>query len=125
VEQDGVADEVALVVDRDELLGPVDGEVLEAVHAGVAQELQRIGAGDEQVGHVVGLVEQGDGVAPRALLRAPVRELGRHGEDRGPRLRVAQQLDGGAGAVDGFGDGFGHGNSVVRGGARTRVHERW
>ncbi len=60
MEQDGIADEIALVVDGDELLRPVDLEVREAVHAGVAQQLQRVGARDEQVGHVVRLVEQRD-----------------------------------------------------------------
>jgi len=115
VEEDRIADEVALVVHRDELLGPVDSEVLEAVHACVAQEAERVGSGDEQVGHVVRLIEEGHRIPPRELLGPPIRELGGHREDGRARLGVAQQLDRAPDPGDGVGDGLGHGNSFVRG----------
>ena len=43
IEQDAVADHLAVVVARRELLGLVDGEVLERVGREVRQQLQRIG----------------------------------------------------------------------------------
>jgi hypothetical protein len=93
VEEDRVADHVAVVVDRDELLRLVHGEGLEAVHAGGLEQLQRIGALDVEVGHVVRLVEETARLPPGVLLVAPVRELG--GDLRvhvGPDLRVAGEL---------------------------------
>ena len=64
MEEDGVADQVPARVDGDELLGPVHPEVRERVHAQVAEQSQRVGALDEQVGHVVGLVEERAGLQP-------------------------------------------------------------
>ena len=59
------------------------------------QQLQRVGSRHEEVHHVVRLVEEHGGLAPRLLLATPVRELGRHdGVDVGSELRVAQVLDG-------------------------------
>ena len=94
IEQDGVADHVAVVVAGDELFRLIDLEVLEAVDAEIREELQRVGALDVEVGHVVRLVEQRAALAPRALLVAPVRELGpNHRKGIGPDLRIAQQVD--------------------------------
>ena len=56
--------------------------------------LHRLGAPEEQVHHVVGLVVERGRLAPGALLAAPVRELGRDDRvDVGAELRVAQELD--------------------------------
>jgi hypothetical protein len=64
VEEDGVADQVARRAHRDELLGLADAEVREAVDTDVAEQPQRVGALDEEVRHVVGLVEQRAGLHP-------------------------------------------------------------
>ena len=95
VEEDAVADHAAVGGGGNELLGGVDGEVLEAVDAGVAQQFQRVGSLHEEVDHVVALVVEHRSVAPRLLLAAPVAELGRNnGVDVRPELRVAQHPDG-------------------------------
>ena len=94
VEEDRVADHVAVVVDGRELLRLVDAEVLEGVDAGRLEEPDHVRALDGQVGHVVRLVEQRGGVAPRMLLVAPVRELGGdRGIDVRADLRIPHELD--------------------------------
>ena len=95
VEEDRVPDHVAVVVAHDELLRLVRREVLERVHAEVGEELDRVRALDLEVQHVVRLVEERAGLAPRHLLVPPVRELGRHRRvDVRPDLRVPGHLDG-------------------------------
>ena len=65
------------------------------------KQLERVRALDEQIDHVVGLVEQHAGLAPGALLVAPVGELGRdHRIDVGADLRIAHHLDDVAGGLD-------------------------
>ncbi len=94
VEQDGVADDMAAVRAGHELLGLVRHEALHRIDGETLDELQRVRAYDEQVHHVVGLIEQHRGVAPRGLLTAPVRKLRRH--DRihiRTDLRIAQMVD--------------------------------
>ena len=94
VEQDGVADDMAAVRAGHELLGLVRHEALHAVDSQIRDQLQRVRAFDEQIDHVVGLVEQHGGIAPGALLVAPVGELGGdHRVDIGADLRVAQVLN--------------------------------
>ena len=91
VEQNAVADDVAVIRARNELLGAIDGEALEAVGRQIREQLQGIRALDVLLDHVVRLVEQDAGVSPRALLVAPVRVLGR--DDRihvGADLRIAE-----------------------------------
>ena len=94
---------VAVVVDRDELLGHVDREVRDAVDREVADQLEGVGTLDVEVGHVVRLIEQHGRATPGELLVAPVAELlddARHDRRRG--LRLPQQLD----RISGSGDGF-------------------
>ncbi len=55
---------------------------------------------EEQVGHVMGLVEQRAALPPGGLLAAPVAELRPHREGVRARLRVAQELDCATGALD-------------------------
>ena len=94
VEEDRIADHVAVVVDRRELLRLVDAEVLEGVDAGRLEEPDHVRALDGQVGHVMRLVEQRRRVAPRVLLVAPVRELAGNGRvDVRPDLRVPGEID--------------------------------
>jgi hypothetical protein len=107
VEQDRVADQVAVRVDGDELLGPVHPEVREGVHAQVAEQAQRVRSLDEQVRHVVGLVEQRARACPRQLLGPPVRELRRDRERVRERRRVPQQCDGVADPCDRGGEALG------------------
>jgi hypothetical protein len=82
------------VVARDELLRLIDLEVLERVDAEVGQHLERIGALEVEIGHVVRLIEQRAGLAPGPLLVAPVREFVAH-DRKGvrPDLRIAHHLD--------------------------------
>jgi hypothetical protein len=75
VEEDAIADHVAVVVAGHELLCLAGGEVLERVDAGIRQQLQRIRTFDEDVRHVPGLVVEHAGLTPRPLLVAPVGEL--------------------------------------------------
>ena len=94
MEEDAVPDHVTRRRRRDVLLGHVDREVRDAVDGRVGHHLQGIRALEEEVDHVVGLVEEHGGLAPGALLAAPVAEL--VGDDRvdvGADLRVAKQLD--------------------------------
>jgi len=77
-EQDPVADDMAVGSRRYILLGPVDREVRRAVDGRVGDQLQRVRALNEQIHHMVGLVEQDGRLAPGTLLAPPVGELGRH-----------------------------------------------
>jgi hypothetical protein len=63
------------------------------------EESERIGSGDEQVRHVVRLIEQHAGIAPRQLLGAPVRPFRFDREFKGGVLRVFEHRDCAAGAL--------------------------
>jgi hypothetical protein len=103
VEEDAVADHAAVGGGGHELLRRVQREIREAVDAGVGQQLQRVGSGDEEVDHVVGLVEEHRGLAPGDLLASPVGEFGRNDRvDVCPELRVAQVFDGVSRLVEDF-----------------------
>jgi hypothetical protein len=94
IEQNRVADHVSVRRAGHELFALVDLEILEAVHTEIGQQLHRVRAFDVQVRHVMRLVEQGAGFAPRPLFVSPVREFMTH--DRkgvGSDLRIAQQLN--------------------------------
>ena len=85
VEQDHVADHVAVVVAGHELLGFVHREAGEAVDAQVREQFQGVRSFHRQIGHVVGLVEEHAGLLPRLRLVPPVGEFRRHaGIDVGP-----------------------------------------
>jgi hypothetical protein len=72
------------------VLGPVEGEALEAVDAELREQPHGVRAPDQQVVHVERLIEEETGRLPRVLLVAPVRELRRDaGEDVRAGLRVA------------------------------------
>ena len=92
-----------------------DAEVGEGVDADVAEQPQRVRALDEEVGHVVRLVEQGAGLQPGPLLGAPVGELGLHREGARREGEVPQQLDRAPGAGEGRGETLGgHGGRTFR-----------
>ena len=98
VEQDAVADDVAVVAAGRELLGAVDGELREAVGREVRDELKGVRSFEVLLDHVVRLIEEHAGLAPGALLVAPVGVLGGHdGVDVRADLRIAQHVDGVAG----------------------------
>ena len=91
VEEDHVADHVAVRRTGHEVLRPVDAEAVEAVDREMGQQLQGVRALHRQVGHVVRLVVEDARLLPGELLVAPVRELRRHaGVDVRPGLRVAE-----------------------------------
>ena len=94
VEQDHVADHVAVVAAGDELLGLVDGEVGEAVDAQPCEQLHGVRSFNSQVGHVVRLVEEHAGLLPRLHLVPPVGVFGRYaGIHVRSRLLISQQRD--------------------------------
>ena len=94
MEQDVVADEQAVPVHGHEVLGLADRVVVDPVDPEVLEQPQRVRTGDEQVVHVVRLVEQGDRLAPGALLGHPVRVLGCPVERHGRDARIPEQIDG-------------------------------
>src|SRR5438874_9210785 len=74
IKEDGVADDVPIVITSDKLFGFVDREIRKAVDAGSGQQFERVGALNPHVGHVVRLVEKNAGLLPGALFIPPVRE---------------------------------------------------
>ena len=101
MEENSVADDVAIVTARHHLLGLVRREVCEAVDGGMRNQLERIAPFDGQLRHVMRLVVQHHRLAPGALLVAPVGELiGHNRVDVGADLRIAQQLDRIAGVLE-------------------------
>ena len=94
VEEDDVADDIAVRCARHELLGAVRDEAGEAVHTKVIQHGESIRAGDFQIDHVVRLVEEHAGLLPGALLHAPVGVLRGYARvDVGAHLLVTQEID--------------------------------
>ena len=94
VEQDGVADDVAVGSAADELLGLVDFEILEAVDAEVGEDLQSVGAFHVQIRHVVRLIEERAAVAPGLLFISPVGEfMLHHWKGIGSDLRIPQHFN--------------------------------
>jgi hypothetical protein len=115
VKEDRIADELAGGVHRHELLGLVDSEVGEGVDTEVAQQAQGIRPADEDVGHVVRLVEQRARRRPGSLLGAPVGELGSDREGVGSGRGVAEQLHRAPGPLDGLREALDdHGSSSLR-----------
>ena len=103
MEEDPVADDMAVGGRRYILLGPVDREVRRAVDGRVGDQLQCVRALNEQIHHMVGLVEQDGRLAPGTLLAPPVGELGRHDRvDVRADLRASQELDDVAAAIEDF-----------------------
>ena len=101
IEEDAVADDVAVVTARHHLLGLVRLEIRKAVDGRVRDQLERIRSLDGEFRHVMRLVEQHRGLAPCTLLVAPVGELVRDDRiDIRSDLRVAQHLDRVAGLLD-------------------------
>jgi hypothetical protein len=94
-ENDHVADHVAGRRHGHEMLGSIQIEVREAVDADVLEECGRVRTFDDELIHMMGLVEQHGRLAPGHLLVAPVGEFRRDdGVHVHADLRVAQQLDG-------------------------------
>jgi hypothetical protein len=85
---DALADHVAVVGTADQLLDPTGSDVLEAVDPHRPQQSHGIQTAQEQLWHVVGLVEEDRRLPPGALLVAPVRELGRDRHQIRAVLRV-------------------------------------
>ena len=62
-----------------------------AVHRKSVEHDSRVGALDEQVGHVLGQVHESDCVPPRVLLSPPVGELGFDRKDERREVGVAHE----------------------------------
>jgi len=71
-EDDHVADDMARRGDRHEMLGAVEVEIGEAVDADMLQECSCLRSFDNDLVHVMGLIEQHRRIAPGALLIAPI-----------------------------------------------------
>jgi hypothetical protein len=94
VKQNNVANHVAVVVTRHELLGFVRFEILEAVDPSVGEKLQGVGAGHIHVGHMIGLIEKHAALLPGALLVSPIRIFaGDNGIHVRPSLGIAKMID--------------------------------
>jgi hypothetical protein len=76
MEQDAVANNLPAVIAGHELLGLVDAESVEAVDRQMREQLACARTLDEQIHHVVRLIEQHRGLAPGALLVAPLENSG-------------------------------------------------
>jgi hypothetical protein len=67
VKDNAVADHIAVMRARHELLGAVDRKIGEAVDGQIIHEFERIRPGDHHFGHVMRLIEQHRGLAPGEL----------------------------------------------------------
>ncbi len=76
-EDDVIADDVAVRRHGHEVLGAVEAEIRERIDAVIGEELLGLGTFDDQLVHVMGLVEEHCGIAPGALLLTPVGKLRR------------------------------------------------
>ena len=93
VKENAIADDIAVVAARSKLLGAIDGEIGEAVCGQMREQFEGVGTLDIQVGHVMILIEKNGGLAPGALLVAPVGELGGdNGKDTRSDLRIAEHV---------------------------------
>ncbi len=103
VKQNPITDHVAIVVTRDELLGSVDRELRKAIDGKAGEQFERVRSLDEQIHHVVGLVEQHAGLPPGFLFVAPIGEFRRDdGIDVGADLRIVQHRHWIAGSLQRF-----------------------
>ena len=99
IEEDRVANHIAIGITCHKLLRLIDFEILVAIDAKIRQHLERLRALDIQIGHVVRLIEKRAAFLPGALFISPVRELGtHHRKGVGSDLRIAQSLHRTAGA---------------------------
>ena len=103
MKENGIANDVAVVVAGNKLLGLIDLESLEAVYTQIRKQLECIRTLDVKISHMVRLIEKSTGVPPRTLFISPVRELGAH-YWKGIRtyLRIAQQFNRIAGGLQNF-----------------------
>src|SRR5215471_9359048 len=93
MEQNSVADYMAAVAARNELLGAVDRKLREAVDRQIREQLQGIRPFDPLFDHVMGLVEKHAAIAPSALLVAPITVFRRNDwVNVGSDLRIAEQV---------------------------------
>ena len=93
MEEDAVADHVTIITAGDKLLGLVVRKVLERIDGEVGKQFDAIRAFNENIHHVVGLVEKDAGLSPGALFVAPVAEFGcDHGIDIGAYPGITQHL---------------------------------
>ena len=93
VKENAIADDIAVVAARSKLLGAIDGEIGEAVGGQMREQLEGVGTLDVKVAHVITLIEKNGGLAPGALLVAPVGEHGGdNGKDTRSDLRIAEHV---------------------------------
>src|SRR5207245_8960427 len=78
MKENGIANDVAVVVAGNKLLGLIDLESLEAVYTQIRKQLECNRTLDVKISHMVRLIEKSTGVPPRTLFISPVRELGAH-----------------------------------------------
>src|SRR5207245_11122386 len=78
MKENGIANDVAVVVAGNKLLGLIGLESLEAVYTQIRKQLECNRTLDVKISHMVRLIEKSTGVPPRTLFISPVRELGAH-----------------------------------------------
>src|SRR5260221_3885017 len=92
-EQDHVANDVAVVVTRDELLRLIASEAVKRVDTEVRDEAHHVRSLKVQVRHMKRLIHQRHGFTPCPLLIAPIRKLSRYWIHVQSDLRVPQHLN--------------------------------
>jgi hypothetical protein len=94
IKENRIANHIAIMVTRNELLGLIDFEVFEAIDTQIREQFEGVRTLHVKIGHVVGLVEKRAGLLPRTLLISPVRKLGPdHRKGIWSYLGITQQLD--------------------------------
>ena len=92
MEENAVANNVAIVTAGGELFGSIDRKICESVGGEIGEHFERVGTFYVYVGHVVRLVKENGRLPPGALLVAPIGVFGRHHRiDVRADLRMAQQ----------------------------------
>ncbi len=93
VEEDHVANDIAVVSAGHELLRFVDRKALKTVHSEIGQELDRARPFHQQIRHVIGLIEEDTRLLPGTLFIAPIGVFrGNAGIDVRTDLLVSQEL---------------------------------
>src|SRR5687767_8519342 len=102
MEENRITDHVTILIACNKLLGLVDFEGLEVVHAEIGEQPECVRTFDIEIRHMKRLLEEDASLPPGTLLIPPVRELGGSRKCIGTYLRVTQHLDWALGSLQSF-----------------------
>jgi len=89
-----ITNHIAIVTARDELLGFINGEVLETIDGKMGEHFEGIATLNKYIHHMVRLIEKHACLPPGELFVTPIGELGRNdGVDIGAYLRISQHVN--------------------------------